>query len=137
MHYNHFYNKSLHHIHSFEMPGKTTCQEIRKLIVEKHLKGYLSYAVSGNLDCPQSTVSRIIHVFKRTGNTEAKKSPGQPRKTNATMERLICRKSKADRFKSAKQILQILPPHNISIWAIQKRLCENQLVAHVAQKNHS
>ena len=138
MHYNHFYNKSLHNIHSFKMPGKTTCQEIRKLIVEKHLKGYSSHArISGNLNCPQSTVSRIIHVFKRTGNTEAKKSPGRPRKTNATMERLICRKSKTDRFRSAKQISQMLPPHNISLQTIQRRLSENQLVAHVAKKKHS
>ena len=52
---------------------------------------------------------------------------------NATMERLICRKCKADRFRSAKQISQMLPPHNISVWTIQ-RLCENQLVAHVAKK---
>ena len=134
MHYNHFYNKLLHHIYSFEMPGKTICQEIRKLIVEKHLERYSSHAISGNLNCPQSTVSRIIRVFTRTGNTEAKKSPGRPRKTNATMEKLICRKSKADRFRSAKQILQMLPPYNISVRTIQRRLCENQLVAHVAQK---
>ena len=109
MHYNHSCNKSLHHIHSFEMPGKTTSQEIRKLIVKKRLKGYSSHAISGNLNCPQSTVSRIIRVFKRTGNTEAKKSPGRPRKKNATMERLICRKSKADRFRNAKQISPMLP----------------------------
>ena len=46
------------------MPGKTTCQEIRKLIVEKHLEGYSSHAISGNLNCPQLTVFRIICVFK-------------------------------------------------------------------------
>ena len=58
----------------------------------------------------------------------------KPRKTNATMERLLCRKSKADRLRSAKQILQMLPLHNISVQTIQRRLCKNQLVAHAAQK---
>ena len=116
------------------MPGKTTCPEIRKLIVDKHVKGFSSHSISASLNCPQSTVSRIIRLFKQTGDTEAKKSPGRPRKTNPTMKRLICRKSKADRFRSAKQISHMLPPHDFSIRTIQRRLCENQLVGHIAQK---
>ena len=31
----------------------------------------------------------------------------------------------------------MLPPHDISVRAIQKRLCENHLVAHVAQKKNT
>ena len=119
------------------MPGKTTCPEIRKLIIDKHLEGFSSHSISASLNCPQSTASRIIRLFKQTGDTEAKKSPGHPRKTNSTMERLICRKSKADRFRSAKQILHMLPPHDFSICTIQRRLCKNQLVGHIAQKKAS
>ena len=102
------------------MPDKTTCPEIRKLIIDKHLEGFSSHSISASLNCPQSTASRIIRLFKQTGDTEAKKSPGHPRKTNSTMERLICRKSKADRFRSAKQISHMLPPHDFSICTIQR-----------------
>ena len=116
------------------MPGKTTCPEIRKLIIDKHLEGFSSHSISGSFNCPQSTVSRIIRLFKQTVDTEAKKSPGRPGKTNPTMERLIYRKSKADRFRSVKQILHMLPPYDFSIRTIQRRLCENQLVGHIAQK---
>ena len=41
---------------------------------------------NSTLNCPQLTVSRIIHLFKQTGDTESKKSPGHPIKTNPTME---------------------------------------------------
>ena len=67
MHYNHFYNKSLYHIHSFEMPGKTTCQEIRKLIVEKHLEGYSSHAISGNLNCPHQLFPELFAFSSELG----------------------------------------------------------------------
>ena len=83
--------------------------EIQKLIIQKQLNGFSSHAISASLSCPQSTVSRINRLFNQTDNTEAKKSSGRPRITNNKMDRLIFRKSRANRFRSAKQISQMLP----------------------------
>ena len=91
---------------------------------------YLQASIVLNQLYPES-----FWIFNQTGNTEAKKSFGRPKITNNKMDRLICRKSRANRFRSAKQISQMLPSHNISVRTIQSSLRENQLVAHVAQKN--
>lgn len=116
------------------MPGKTTSPEIRKLIISNHLENLSSRAISNKLNCPQKTVSRIIKLYKDSGKTEVKSRSGRPRKTDTRIDRLICRKSKNNRFLTANDIQASLSNVNISTSTIRRRLCENNLFGRIAKK---
>ena len=67
-------------------------------------KGYSQREVARRVGCCQRSVSDILKKERLTGGVRDRKIIGRKRKTTTKEDRLIVRKSKADRFKTATEI---------------------------------
>ena len=79
-------------------------------------EGYSQREIARRVGCCQRSVSDILKKQHLTGSVKDRKIPGRKRKTTIKEDRLIVRKSKADRFKTAPEIkAQMDIQHGVSI----------------------
>ncbi len=78
------------------MPGKTTPDAIRQLIIEKHLEGCSIRQIGQDVDVPSATVGRTVKHFQEEGRVLPKKSAGRPEKPTELSIRVLLRMSRAD-----------------------------------------
>lgn len=109
-----------------------------RLLVIQHFKNGNSYAeIAKKTLIPRSTVQSIVNRYKKTKCVLNMKGRGRKRKTTAAVDRIIQRKIKADRRKSAsavkneleKEIGIVIHPNTI-----RNRLHEIGLYGRVARK---
>ena len=110
------------------MPPKPRMSlETRGKIVVLSEEGYSSRQIAARLGWSRKSVSLILQKQRLTGSVADRQTPGRSRKTSSKEDRLIVRKSKSDRFKTAPQILAEVKVHygiNVSISTAQRRLRE-------------
>ena len=90
-------------------------------------EGYSQRAVARRVGCSQRSVSDILRKQRLTGCVRDHVIIGRKRKTTIKEDRLIVRKSKADRFKTATEIkaeMQVEHGVRISSSTIRRRLRE-------------
>lgn len=116
---------------------KEHSSDIRFLVL-KHFENGESYAtIAKKTLLPRSTVQYIIKRYKETKCILNKKGRGRKRKTSAAVDRIIQRKIKADRRKSASSVKEELEKElGITIHAntVRNRLHEVGLYGRVARK---
>ena len=81
--------------------------------------------IAARVGCTQASVSGIVKKKMVYGNVKDAKIPGRKRKTSQKEDRIVVRKSKADRFKTASQIkaeMQIDYDVDISVSTTRRRL---------------
>ena len=84
-------------------------------------------ANSSSTRCSRKSVSLILQKQRLTGSVADLQIPGRSLKTSSKEDRLIVRKSKSDRFKTALQIRaedKVQYGINVSISTAQRRLRE-------------
>ena len=87
-------------------------------------EGYTQRVIAARVGCTQASVSGILKKMVY-GNVKDAKIPGQKRKTSQKEDRIVVRKSKADRFKTASQIkAEIDYDVDISVSTTRRRLRE-------------
>ena len=89
----------------------TTSVSLRANIELLHEDGLSVRAIAARLGTARSTVQDIITIFKRTGTTAARKSPGRPRITSTQADDFIRREAIMDPRTSSSAIQAALPPH--------------------------
>ena len=67
-------------------------------------EGYTQRVIAAHVGCTQASVSGILKKKMVYGNVKDAKIPGRKRKTSQKEDRIVVRKSKTDRFKTASQI---------------------------------
>ena len=90
-------------------------------------EGYSQREVARRVGCCQRSVSDILKKERLTGGVRDRKIIGRKRKTTTKEDRLIVRKSKADRFKTATEIkakMQVEHGVHISSSTTRRRLRE-------------
>ena len=65
---------------------------------------YSQQEIASRVGCSRSAVGEIIRKHRLTGSVADRKIPGRRRKTTARQDKLLVRKSLANRFKTAPQI---------------------------------
>ena len=93
---------------------------------------YTQRVIAARVGCTQASVSGILKKKMVYGNVKDAKIPGRKRKTSQKEDRIVVRKSKADRFKTASQIkaeMQIDYDVDISVSTTRRRLREAGLNA--------
>ena len=106
--------------------------EDRGKIVALSEEGYTQRVIAARVGCTQASVSGILKKMMVYGNVNDAKIPGWKRKTSQKEDRIVVRKSKADRFKTASQIkaeMQIDYDVDISVSTTRRRLREAGLNA--------
>ena len=90
-------------------------------------EGYSQREVARRAGCCERSVSDILKKERLTGGVRDRKIIGRKRKTTTKEDRLIVRKSKADRFKTATEIkaeMQVEHGVHISSSTTRRRLRE-------------
>ena len=90
-------------------------------------EGYTQREIAIQVGSSQKNVSDILKKQRDTGTVRDKKIPGRKRKTTAKEDRIMVRKSKSDRFKTASEIraeMQIKHRVNVSSSTARRRLRE-------------
>ena len=103
-------------------------------------EGYSQRAVARRFGCSQRTVSDILRKQRLTGCVRDHEIIGRKRKTTIEEDRIIVRKSKADRFKTATEIkaeMQVEHGVRISSSTIRRRLREAGLNGGKPEKSHA
>ena len=87
------------------MPPKPRISlETRGKIVVLSEEGYSSRQIAARLGYSRKSISLILQKQRLTGSVVDRQIPGRSRNTSSKEDRLIVRKSKSDRFKTAPQI---------------------------------
>ena len=76
--------------------------------------------IAARVGCSRSAVGEMIRKHRLTGSVADRNIPGRCRKTTARQDRLLVRKSLANRFKTAPQIKAEMPEFSTS--TAQRRL---------------
>ena len=100
-------------------------------------EGYTQRVIAAHVGCTQASVSGILKKKMVYGNVKDAKIPGRKRKTSQKEDRIVVRKSKTDRFKTASQIkaeMQTDYDVDISVSTTRRRLREASLNACRPQK---
>lgn len=114
--------------------------DLRETVIKHFLNGDSEREIARKVLIPRTSIHRMIEKYKSTkciGNVIGR---GRKRKTTIHTDRLIQRKIKTDRRKSAaalKAELQTSLNIAISESTIRRRLHEVGLYGRVARKNHT
>ena len=96
--------------------------ESRGKVLALSEEGYSQREVAHRVGCSQRSVSDILKKQRLTGCVRDRKILGRKIKTTSKEDRIIVRKSKADRFKSAPEIkAEIQAEHGVCISSSTKR----------------
>ena len=101
--------------------------ENRGKIIALAEEQYPHREIAARVGCSHGAVGEIVRKHRLTGSVTDRKIPGRGRKTTARQDRLLVRKSLADRFKTAPQVkAEMLLEHgvDISTSTAQRRLRE-------------
>lgn len=71
------------------MPGNVISLYNRARIIALHEEGLSNHRISERLDIPRSSVVRIVHLHRDTGNVERRHGTGRPRVTNDREDRYV------------------------------------------------
>ena len=108
-------------------PTRRISLEDRGKVLELSEVGYTQREITTCVGGTQSSVNEILKKKRLTGSVKDAKIPGLKRKTSEREDRLMVRKRKSNRYKTAPQIkAEMLIGHgvNISVSTTQRRLRE-------------
>ena len=111
--------------------------ENRGKIIALAEEQYPHREIAARVGCSHGAVGEIVRKHRLTGSVTDRKIPGRGRKTTARQDRLLVRKSLADRFKTAPQVkAEMLLEHgvDISTSTAQRRLRESGLHGRKARR---
>ncbi|RXM98625.1 Gamma-enolase [Acipenser ruthenus] len=110
--------------------GKShTSSETQSAIIALHKEGFSSRQIANRGYASQSTVSRTIQKYKKTGSCKAAPRSGRPKVSTAHQDRHLCCSSMRDR--SSVHLLQQWKEVGVKASArtVRRRLLENGLVS--------
>lgn len=96
--------------------------DLRKMIVVHWNQGKGVRLISKFQGISPSTVTKTLQRLQQTGSTSSRLRSGRPRVTTLHEDRLICRQSLAERKRSAKDIMELLPATSASVSTVRRRL---------------
>ena len=111
--------------------------DLRTLVIQHHQNGDSQREIAAKTLLPRETVRYIIKKYKQTKCVGNLFGRGRKRKTTETLDRLIVRKVKSDRRKSANAVkVEVETELGISLHAntIRNRIHEAGLFGRVARK---
>ena len=97
-------------------PKPTISLENRGKIIALAEEQYPHREIAARVGCSHGAVGEIVRKHRLTGSVTDRKIPGRGRKTTARQDKLLVRKSLADRFKTAPQVkAEMLLEHGVDI----------------------
>ncbi len=85
--------------------GREMSQDLRKKIINLHMKSEGYKKISKALRISQNTVAKVVQTFKKDGTaTISQRRPGRPRKLTPRQERLLMRRVEENRHASSLQL---------------------------------
>ena len=109
--------------------------EMKWKIIEKVKSGESQRKVSTTLEIGFSTVHSIWKKYEETGSIENRIRTGRPPKLNEWQQRILCRNSRKDPFRTAREVYNesfCLP--ELSICTVRRYLCKCGLQGRIAYK---
>ena len=111
--------------------------DLRQTVIKHYLNGDSEHEIAQKLIIPRTSVHYIIDKYKKTKCIQNIFGRGRKRKTTGYLHRIIQRKIKADRRKSASSVKAVIETEFgiiISEQMIRRRLHEAGLKGCVARK---
>uniref|UniRef100_A0A8C1CKD1 Uncharacterized protein n=1 Tax=Cyprinus carpio TaxID=7962 RepID=A0A8C1CKD1_CYPCA len=108
-----------------------TSKETRAAIIALHQKGLTCKEIATKNIAPESTIYRIIKIFKESGSIAVKKSSGRPRVSSKRQDRLLLRSQRQSRVSTSAELAQEWQQAGVSASArtVRRRLSDRGLVS--------